>query len=115
MSSGLKLMRLFLGLVAILFLVSCQHSPNLIGKWQEIGKNAYLEFSDEKIFKAVDSMGMAVTGTYALGNNGDVRFEIRHNESYSEIIDAKVKVAGDELTINFGDNKEVEKYKRVQP
>lgn len=108
-------MRIFLGLVAILFILSCQHSPNIIGKWQEIGKNAYLEFSDEKSFKAVDSMGMAVTGTYALGNNGDVRFEIKHNESYSEIIDAKVKVAGDELTINFGKNKEVEKYKRVQP
>jgi len=116
LNSGLKNIQIFFfTLTTILFLVSCQHSSNLTGKWQEIGKNVYLEFSDEKTFKAVDSMGMAVTGTYSVDNEGNVRFEIRHDESNTEIIEADVKVSGDELTVDFGDTQKVVKYKRVMP
>ena len=102
-------------LAAIVFLVSCQHSPNLTGKWQEIGKTATLEFHEDHTFNAVDNMGMAVSGTYSLDNNGNMRFEIKHDEPEAEIIDAKVTFAGDELIFNFGDKGEVEKYRRVKP
>jgi hypothetical protein len=116
MNSNLKYLQAFIFVfAAIVFLVSCQQSPNLTGKWQEIGKTATLEFNEDHTFKAVDNMGMAVSGTYSLDNNGNIRFEIKHNEPEAEIIDTKVRFAGDELIFNFGDRGEVEKYRRVKP
>jgi hypothetical protein len=116
MNSNLKYLQSYIFVfAAIVFLVSCQQLPNLIGKWQEIGKTAILEFNEDHTFKAVDNMGMAVSGIYALDNNGNMRFEIKHSEPEPEIIDAKVTFAGDELIFNFGDKGEVEKYRRVKP
>ena len=116
MNSNLKYLQAFIFVfAAIVFLVSCQHSINLTGKWQEVGKTATLEFRDDHTFSAVDNMGMAVSGTYALDNNGNMRFEIKYGEPEAEIIDAKVTFAGDELIFNFGDKGEVEKYRRVKP
>ena len=50
---------ILLGLLVFLSIASCQNSPNLTGKWQELGKTATLEFNDDHTFKAVDNMGMA--------------------------------------------------------
>jgi hypothetical protein len=102
------------GLAAIVFLVSCQHSINLIGKWQEVGKTATLEFRDDHTFSAVDNMGMAVSGTYSLDNNGNIRFEIKHDEPSPEIIRAKVLVRDDELIFIYGDSGEAENYRRIK-
>jgi hypothetical protein len=101
-------------ITAIVFLVSCQHSINLIGKWQEVGKMATLEFCDDHTFSAVDNMGMAVSGTYALDNNGNIRFEIKHDEPSPEIIRAKVLVREEELIFIYGDNGEAENYRRIK-
>jgi hypothetical protein len=110
-----SLILILLGLLVFLSIASCQQSQNVIGKWQEVGKMATLEFRDDHTFSAVDNMGMAVSGTYSLDNNGNIRFEIKHGEPEAEIIDAKVTFAGDELIFNFGDKGEVEKYRRVKP
>jgi hypothetical protein len=109
-----SLILILLGLLVFLSIVSCQHSINLIGKWQEVGKTATLEFRDDHTFIAVDNMGMAVSGTYALDNNGNIRFEIKQDEPEDEIVDAKVTFAGDEMIFNFGDKGEVENYRRVK-
>ncbi|MBI5578025.1 MAG: hypothetical protein HY895_02630 [Deltaproteobacteria bacterium] len=116
MNSKLKYLQIFnFAFTAIAFFVSCQHSQNLTGKWQEIENKAILEFKDDHTFIAVDDMGMAVSGTYALDNNGNVRFEFKHSVSEVEIIDAKISLQGGVLTFYYGDTREVEKYRRVKP
>ena len=109
-----SLVLILLGLLVFLSIASCQQSQNVIGKWQEVGKTATLEFNEDHTFKAVDNMGMSVSGTYSLDDSGKMRFEIKHNEPEAEIINAKVTFAGDELIFNFGDKGEVENYRRVK-
>jgi hypothetical protein len=95
-------------------LLSCAHTQNITGKWQEAGKKSTLEFHKNGTFNAVDDMGMAVSGKYTLQENGDIRFEITHEGSAPEIIDGKLNVQEDALTLSFSDNKEIIKYKRVK-
>jgi hypothetical protein len=116
MNSNLKYLQAFIFVfAAIVFLVSCQQSQNIIGKWQEIGKTATLEFNEDHTFKAVDNMGMSVSGKYYLDNSGKMRFEIKHNEPSPEIIIVKATVRDDELTVIYGYAGEVENYRRVKP
>lgn len=112
-----QFIHLYLVISAITFLISCtqQHSLILTGKWQEIGKKATLEFYDDHTFKAIDDMGMAVNGTYAIDHNGNVRFEIKHDYGKTEIISAKVKFEKDDLIFNLGDTGGVENYRRIKP
>ena len=103
-------------LVIVLFMmmISCAHTPGVIGKWREIGKTATLEFSKDGSFKAVDNQGMAVSGKYTLFENGNVRFEIAHPGSSSEIVIGKLSMREDRLTISFKNGHEVERYRRVK-
>ena len=115
MNGKLKYLRIVIfALAAIVFLVSCQQSQNVIGKWQEIGKTATLEFNEDHTFKAVDNMGMSVSGKYYLDDSGKIRFEIKHHEPSPEIIIVKVTVRDDELTVIYGYAGEVENYRRVK-
>jgi hypothetical protein len=102
-----------LAIVLFILMISCAHTPGVVGKWQEIGKTATLEFSKDGSFKAVDNQGMAVSGKYTLLKNGNVRFEIVHQGSFPEIVIGKFSVQGDELTISSKNGNEVERYKRV--
>jgi hypothetical protein len=97
------------------FLVSCLHSNNIIGKWQETRGRAIFEFREDHTFSTVDNMGMQVGGKYNLDGQGNIRFEIQHEEPHIEIIDAKVTFAEDELIFQFIDSSEVEKYRRIEP
>lgn len=56
-------------LVIVLFMmmISCAHTPGVIGKWREIGKTATLEFSKDGSFKAVDNQGRGL-GSGGLGS-----------------------------------------------
>jgi hypothetical protein len=112
-----KFKSLFLFLLAILllfFMISCTSTPKLAGKWREIGKTATIEFLEDDSFKAVDNMGMAVSGKYTLLENGNIRFEIGHQGSSKEIVEGRLSMQGDELVISFGKGKEVERYRRVK-
>ena len=102
-------------LAAMTIFVSCQNSNSIIGKWQETSGRAIFEFREDHTFSTVDNMGMQVGGKYNLDGQGNIRFEIQHEESNIEIIDAKVTVAGDELIFKFDDTVELEKYRRVEP
>jgi len=112
-----QLIQFYFGIFTITLLISCtqQHSQILLGKWQEIGKKATLEFYDDHTFQAIDDMGMAVNGTYAINDNGNVRFEIKHDPGETEIIDAKVSFEKDDLIFNFIDNGGIEKYRKIKP
>ena len=93
------------------FIIACANTPNLVGKWKEIGKTATLELWKDGTFKAVDNQKMAVSGKYTLKDHGNVRFEILRQNSPSEIINGKYSVKGDILTFTSADGKEIEKYK----
>ena len=95
-------------------LVSCAHTKNLAGKWQEIGNKSTLEFNRDGTFNAVDDMGMAVSGKYFLQKNGAARFEITREGMSPEILHGTLNVQGDELTLTSPDDKKVETYKRVK-
>jgi len=60
-------------------------------------------------------MGMTVSGTYELDSDGNMRLEIKHTDSAPEIINAKISLQGEELTIIYGDTAEIEKYRIVKP
>jgi len=112
-----QFIQLYLVISAITFLISCtqQHSQILTGKWQEVGKKAILEFYDDQTFQAIDDMGMAVNGKYAVDHSGNVRFEIKHEDGEAEIISAKMTFEKDDLVFNFGDTGGVEKYRKIKP
>jgi hypothetical protein len=103
-------------LVAVTFLLilSCAKTPNVIGKWIEIGKTATLEFWKDGTFKAVDNQGMAVRGKYTFNRNGNVRFEIERQGASPEIINGTISVRGDELTVTSVDGKDVERYRKAK-
>ena len=117
MSNRKQFISLYLVIYVITFLISCtqQHSQILTGKWQEIGKKAILEFYDDQTFQAIDDMGMAVNGTYAVDHNWNVCFEIKHDNGETEIVRAKVTFEKDDLVFNFRDNGGVEKYRKIKP
>ena len=101
-----------LAAVTFLLILSCAKTPDVIGKWTEIGKTATLEFWKDDTFKAVDNQGMAVSGKYTLYVNRNVRFEIEHQGASPEIVNLIISVRGDELTITSVDGKEVERYRK---
>jgi len=98
----------------LFFMISCASAPKLAGKWREVGKTATIEFLEDGSFKAVDNMGMAVSGKYTLLGNGKIKFEIGHQGSSKEIVEGKFSMQEDELVISFGNGKEIERYRRVK-
>ena len=104
---------LFVALL-IEFLFSCAYTHNIAGRWQEPGKTSSIEFGQDGTFKAVDNMGMAVSGNYILQEKGKIRLEIKHPDSSAEILIGILAVQGDELMITFDEGKEVLRYKKAQ-
>jgi len=103
-----------LAIVLLFFMISCASTPKLAGNWREIGNTGTIEFLEDGSFKAVDNMGMAVSGKYTLLGNGYIRFEIAHSGSSKEIIEAKFSMREDELVISFEKGKEVIRYNRAK-
>ena len=99
-------------ILAFSFMIACANTPNLVGKWKEIGKAATLELWKDGTFKAVDNQNMAVSGKYTLNENGNLRFEIFRQGSPYEIVNGKYSLQGDILTFTSADGKEIERYKR---
>ena len=93
-------------------ILSCAHAPDVVGKWQEVGKTATLEFFGGGAFEAVDNQGMAVRGKYTLHKNGNVRFDINRQGTSPEIVRGKISLQGEELTLISEDGKEVDRYRR---
>ena len=98
----------------LVLLMSCAQKQDLAGKWQEVGKKSTIEFHTDGTFKAVDDMGMAVSGKYILEENGSIRFEITHEGSAPEIVEGKLSERSDELTLTSSNSKGVERYKKIQ-
>jgi hypothetical protein len=104
-----------LAMVLLTLMPSCKTRSQVLGRWQEVGKTSTIEFHDNGTFTAVDDMGMAVNGKYTLSGDGKVRFEIAHQGSATEIIEAKLSTHQNELTISFEKGGEIERYRRVNP
>jgi len=98
--------------LAFFFIIACANTPNLVGKWKEIGKAATLELWKDSRFRAVDNQKMAVSGKYSLSEHGNIRFEIFRQGSPSEIVNGKYSVQGDILTFTSADGIEIQKYRR---
>jgi hypothetical protein len=92
--------------------IACASTPNIVGKWKEIGKTATLEFWKDGTFKAVDNQGMAVNGEYTLIVPGNVRFEIFRQDTPPDIVKGIYSFQGDVLAVTSEDGKETERYKR---
>jgi len=101
-----------LAFLAFFLIVSCASGPDIVGSWREIGKSATLEFRRDGTFKAVDNQGMAVSGKYTLDEKGNMRVEITLQGSPPEVVNGRVAVRGDELTFEYSDHNEIERYKR---
>ena len=100
--------------LSLLALATCAHVPSIIGKWQELGTTATLEFHTDGTFAAVDDMDMAVSGTYTRQRDGRTRFEITIPGSPPDIVWGKIDVQGDELIVASDDDQEVERYRRAR-
>ncbi len=100
--------------LAFLALASCAPMPSILGKWQEIGTTATLEFHKDGTFAAVDDMDMAVSGTYSHRRDGRTRFEITIPGSPPDIVWGKIDVQGDELIVTSDDGNEVDRYRRTR-
>jgi hypothetical protein len=105
---------LLLAILTFSLIASCASRPDVVGRWQEIGKTATIELLKDGMFTAVDNMGMAVSGNYTLYKDGNIKFEVTRQESSPDIVNAEVTVKGDELTFVFSHGKEVGRYKRLK-
>jgi hypothetical protein len=102
-----------LWLVPMLFLLPfCASKSDLAGNWKEAGKAATIEFSEDGTFKAVDNQGMAVSGKYTPFKDGLLRCEIQREGETVEVVNLKISIRGDELTLTSPDDTEVERYIR---
>jgi hypothetical protein len=99
-------------ILAFFFIIACVNKPNLVGKWEEIGKAATLELWEDGTFKAIDNQKMAVSGKYSLSAHGNISFEIFQQGSPSEVVNGKYSVQGDVLTLTSADGKEIQRYRR---
>ncbi|MEE4261859.1 MAG: hypothetical protein V2I56_04155 [Desulfobacteraceae bacterium] len=99
-------------ILAIFLIIACVNTPNLVGKWKEIGLAATLEFWEDGAFKAIDNQKMTVSGKYSLNEHGNIRFEIFRQGSSSEIVTGKYSLQGDILTFTSADGKEIQRYRR---
>ena len=99
-------------ILAFFLIIACVNTPNLVGKWKEIGKAATLELWEDGTFKAIDNQKMAVRGKYSLNEHGNIRFEIFRQDSPSEIVTGIYSVQGDILTFTSADGKEIQRYRR---
>ena len=95
------------------FLVSCSHTPNIAGKWQESGTTSSIEFGQDGTFTAIDNMGKVVSGSYTILAKGKIRLLIRHQDFDDEIIIRNFAVQGDELILTHDGDKEVLTYKKI--
>jgi len=101
-----------LAALAFFLIVACASGPDVVGRWREIGKSVTLEFRRDGTFKAVDNQGMAVRGKYTLDEKGNMRVEITLDGSPPEVVNGRVAVRGDELTFEYSDHNDVERYRR---
>ena len=96
-----------------IFLISCSHTPNIAGKWQEPGTISSIEFGQNGTFTAIDDMGMIVSGSYTILPKGKIRLLIRRQYYNDEIIIGNFAVKDDELILTLDDDKEVLTYKKI--
>jgi hypothetical protein len=102
-----------LALLMFIFLISCSHTPNIAGKWQEPGTISSIEFGQNGTFTAIDDMGMTVSGNYTILTNGRIRLEVKHPNNSDEIIIGNFAVQDDELILTPDEDKEILTFRKT--
>jgi hypothetical protein len=103
------------GLLLILVLLlpaSCVHRPDILGTWREAGKTATIEFHPDGTFRAVDNEGMAVAGRYHFFETGSIRFEVQSEGTITDVVNLRVSIQGDEMTLVPSDGGAIETYRK---
>ena len=101
-------------ILAFILIAGCATKPGIAGRWNEIGKTATLELSEDGTFSATDNQKMTVSGKYATSDHGEIRFMIPRPGYSSEIITGTYSVQGDILNLTSADGKEIQRYKRQE-
>ena len=102
-----------LTLLMVAFLISCEPTPSIKCKWQEVGKTSSIEFRENGTFTAIDDMGMSVSGNYQLLSKKNIQLEINHPESSVEIFIGTIDVQDEKLVIISDIDNEVLIYKKL--
>ena len=98
--------------MVMMVITSCASMTGITGTWREVDSDATLEFSKDGTFRAVDDMGMAVSGTYTLSDDGMIRFSVHHGDGHDEVVIVEYSVSEDLLTVRTQDHSETEQYMR---
>ena len=113
-TKGKRAILLIMAMLTCVLLWSCAGRPKIVGTWQEIGTTGTLVFFKNGTFTTVDDMGMEVSGNYVFRENGTVQFMINREGMSPEIMEARLNVQGEVLTLTFDEGKEVEQYQSME-
>lgn len=105
--------RIFLTVIMLVWISSCAGMPAVIGKWQQPGRSATVQFNRDGTFTAVDNQGMAVNGKYCIMKKNRVRFEIDMPDAPPEIINGTYVLDGQRLTLTSADGEDVDVYQKT--
>ena len=113
--------KLLLALATLFILAACTPALDVVGKWEAIGEPGTLVFHEDGSVEMVDNMGATFKGSYDISKTGNAKLIFTHNDILSdhirsldkpEIVNAKIDVNRNELTLTSPDTKEALKYKR---
>lgn len=115
-----------MAIVMIFLLASCASQPDVVGQWQRVDGDDQLAFSKDGTFQAVDRMGAAAAGRYALHADGTLYFAVTHTDvmqpQVNPVEDLKVNIVGvhfhrdrPEITIITDEAAAPKVYRRIEP
>lgn len=107
-----RLQRIALATLLVIF-SGCAAKPAILGHWQSLDGPGGVTFKADGTFEAVDNQGMPVDGKYRIKGSDGIQFEIVHENSETESIDARLTQESDRLTLIFPDQEAVENYRRI--
>ncbi len=113
--------KFLLAITALFLFAACTPAPDVVGKWNAIGEPGTLEFHEDGSVEMVDNMGATLKGSYNISRSGNVKLIFTQSDILSdhmkpmdepEIVNAKIYVQKNELTLTSPDIKEVLRYRR---
>ena len=104
---------LMVQIVIAVAVMSCASGPAIVGNWRALGGVASVSFANDGEFQAVDTEGVALSGTYRMIGADKIQFAFRHDGERVEVVDARVIREGDRLILSFPGEDAIETYERI--
>lgn len=110
-----------LAIAALFLLTSCTPALDVVGKWTAIGTPGTLEFHKNGSVEMVDNMGATFKGSYIISKDTEIKLIFTHSDILRdsielmddpEIVNGRIYMRGNELTLTSLDSKEVLRYRR---